>query len=147
MNRNTVTVPVSLDSLSQIVAFVLAEADAAGLGSKARYRLRLAVDELATNIIQYGYPSASEAKSPGASIVIHAERDDNTLALILEDTGIPFDPRQVPPPADLDLPAEQRQIGGLGIYLALNGVDRFSYERAGDLNRNILVMNRPAPGG
>jgi protease I len=52
----------------------------------------------------------------------------------------------VPVPPDLHLPAEQRQIGGLGIYLALQGVDHFRYERGEGRNRNILVMDRPALG-
>jgi anti-sigma regulatory factor (Ser/Thr protein kinase) len=74
--------------------------------------------------------------------------DDRTLRVILEDRGTPFDPRQVAPPVNLQAPAEERQIGGLGIYLALTGVDQFFYERVGDCNRNVLVMNRPpSPGG
>src|SRR5207248_1366137 len=55
---------------------------------------------------------------------------------------IPFDPRQVPAPDNLHLPAEERGVGGLGIYLALGGVDQFTYERAGDRNRNVLVVYR-----
>jgi anti-sigma regulatory factor (Ser/Thr protein kinase) len=43
----------------------------------------------------------------------------------------------------LKQPLEQRQIGGLGIYLAIQGVDRFIYQRDSDRNRNTFVMNRP----
>jgi anti-sigma regulatory factor (Ser/Thr protein kinase) len=146
MSRNTLTVPAALESLSEIGRFVLAEADAAGLDSKARYRLRLAVDELATNAILYGNSPGAETAAPAQFIVIHSDRDEGNLTILLEDTGVPFDPREVPPPANLDRPLEERQIGGLGIYLALTGVDRYRYERDGAVNRSVLVMHRPAPG-
>jgi anti-sigma regulatory factor (Ser/Thr protein kinase) len=137
MSTNTLTVPAELDSLARIGAFVLAAADAAGLGPQARYRLRLAADEIATNIMTHGY-----AGVPG-TVELRTEMDDQTLRVILEDTGLPFDPHQLPPPDDLHVPLEQRKIGGLGVYLALRNVDRLLYERVGDRNRNVLIMNRP----
>jgi anti-sigma regulatory factor (Ser/Thr protein kinase) len=143
MPTSGLTVPATLDSLAEIAAFVLATADAAGLDRRARYRLRLAVDELATNVILHGYAGAPDS----STIDVRTEQDEHTLTVVLEDAGVPFDPRQVPPPRDLVLPAEQRQVGGLGVYLALGGVDRFSYERAGGRNRNVLVMKRPASAG
>jgi anti-sigma regulatory factor (Ser/Thr protein kinase) len=135
----SLTVPASLNALAEIGTLVLAAADAAGVAGQARYGLRLAVDELATNTINYGY----QGTAPG-TIDVRAEMDDKTLTIILEDSGVPFDPRQVPPPANLHLPAEQREPGGLGIYLAMQGVDYFFYERVGGRNRNVLVVNRPA---
>jgi anti-sigma regulatory factor (Ser/Thr protein kinase) len=139
----SLTVPATLEALGPIGAFVAEAAAAAGLSRQAGYRLRLAADELATNAATHGQAGAAV---PG-TIELRAEVSDTALTLVLEDTGIPFDPRQVPPPGDLDLPPEQRQLGGLGIYLALTGVDHYSYERVGVRNRNSLVVNRPAPGG
>jgi anti-sigma regulatory factor (Ser/Thr protein kinase) len=136
---NSLTVPATLESLEAVHAFVAQAASAAGLDAEAAYRLRLAADEIATNIILYAYPGAA---APG-TIDLRAEVDDRTLALVLEDTGIPFDPLKVPPPADLHLPLEQRKLGGLGIYVARRNVDRFAYERAGERNRNVLVLQRP----
>ena len=151
MQTKTLTVPATLDSLAEIAAFVLAAADDAGLGRQSRYRLRLAVNELATNTIVYGFPdrpaAATAAGSAPPTIDVRAESADDTLTVILEDAGVPFDLRQVPAPQDLDLPAEERQVGGLGVYLVLGGVNRFAFERVGDRNRNILVMNRPARSG
>jgi anti-sigma regulatory factor (Ser/Thr protein kinase) len=142
MQSTSLTVPATLDALSDISDFVLAAADAAGIHGQARYRLRLAVDEIATNIVTHGYPADRSDGGAPKTIDLHAETDDKTLKVILEDGGMAFDPRQVSPPADLQAPLEQRQIGGLGVYLALTGVDQFSYERAGDRNRNVLVVNR-----
>jgi anti-sigma regulatory factor (Ser/Thr protein kinase) len=52
---STLQVPATLDSLAPLAAAVLTAARAAGLGRQAAYRLRLAVDELAANVITYGY--------------------------------------------------------------------------------------------
>ena len=49
----------------------------------------------------------------------------------------------MPTALDLDQPLEERDLGGLGIFLALQGVDRFDYQRCDDRNRNILAMNLP----
>jgi len=136
------TVPGQLESLSAIAQYVLEAATAAGLEKKAAYRLRLAVDEVATNIITYGYDEAGLE----ANITVHAEIDDRTLKVTLEDHAQPFDPLQHNEPADLELPLEVRQIGGLGIYLAIRGVDKFIYEYVDGCNRNMFVMNRPAGG-
>lgn len=138
----SLTVPGTLDSLSTIADFVVAAAKQAGLDKKAAYRLRLAVDEIATNIIVHGYEEANYEGEVNLLLNI----DDKTLTLTLEDTGVAYDPNQhlVPEEAALKLPLEQRPTGGLGIYLALQGVDKFIYERAANKNRNTVIMNRPA---
>jgi serine/threonine-protein kinase RsbW len=129
----------TLDSLAAIGKYVMDAAAAAGLAKADAYRLRLAVDEIATNIIVHGYLDEG-LQGP---VELHGRMDDKTLMLVLEDTAVPFDPRSIPPPDDIHLPPEQRKIGGLGVYLALEGVDEFHYERVGERNRNVFVMNRP----
>jgi len=130
------TVPATLDSLDAVAEFVMAAATAAGLDKRASYRLRLAGDEIATNIIVHGYV---EAGLQGA-LELRADIDDRTLTLSIEDTGVAFDPRQAPVP-ETDLPLEQRPIGGLGVYLAMRSVDEFLYERIGDRNRTIFKIH------
>jgi anti-anti-sigma factor len=135
------TVPATLDSLEPIGKYVMAAAAAAGLSTDAAYRLRLAVGEIATNVATHG---SAGAAAP-VTIDLRAAMDAQALRVILEDTGRPFDPHQAPLPEDLDRPAEQRPIGGLGVYLAREGVDGLSYERAGDRNRHVFLMKRPGP--
>jgi len=135
---NQLTVPGKLDSLSQIAQYVLAAAAEAGLGKKASYGLRLAVDEIATNIILHGY---EESGSEG-DIELQTELCDRNLTVFIEDTAALYDPNEQLLPDDLDQHPHQKQIGGLGVYLAIQGVDKFSYERVGNRNRNIFVMNR-----
>jgi anti-sigma regulatory factor (Ser/Thr protein kinase) len=76
-------------------------------------------------------------------IAVQATIDVRTLKITLEDTAHPFDPTQQDTPTDLDMPLDERNIGGLGIFLALNGIDDFTYERVDNRNRNTLVVYRP----
>jgi anti-sigma regulatory factor (Ser/Thr protein kinase) len=139
MNLEPLSLPAQTTHLSQLMDYVAWASAAVGLDEAAIYRLSLAVDEIATNIVLYGY----EAAGRHGDLIIWAETNDKHLTVYLEDTGKPFDPRHAPRPADLDRPLEERQDGGLGIFLALWGVDHFTYERHGRTNRSIFVMDRP----
>lgn len=107
-------------------------ATAAGLEKKAAYRLLLAVDEITTNAVGREHAGAKG----GGVLRVWADTDPKSLILILESTGEPYDPRQNPISDHVDMGVEDR------LYLTIQGVDEFRYERFGDWNRNILVMNR-----
>ncbi len=79
---------------------------------------------------------------PDTEIAQQKLLDEETLTISIEDTGIPYNPTLEAPPNYLDSPLEQRKIGGLGVYLAYQGTDKFLYERVGERNRNILIVNR-----
>ncbi|KAM3091988.1 ATP-binding protein [Phormidesmis sp. 146-35] len=136
----SLTVPGVLDSLDDIAKFVVAATQAAGLDKKAAYRFRLAVDEIATNIIIHGY----EETGHQGDIHFQVNLTPEMLTLAIEDTATSYNPNQqdLPDAEDLNEPLESRKIGGLGVYLAIQGVDKFMYERTGDRNRNIFVVNR-----
>ena len=134
-----ITLPGKLRSIPQVIEYALEAGDRAKLGKRAQNRLRLAVEEFATNIITHGYQEAGLA----GDIVIGADMDEKVLRITLEDTGEPFDPRQQPPPPDLDRPLDERSIGGMGIYLALQNVDEFDYEYTDGCNRNYIFIHRP----
>ncbi|WP_294540610.1 ATP-binding protein [uncultured Rhodoblastus sp.] len=130
--------PADLESLADIRGFVKEAADGAGIDESRTYQLQLAVDEIATNIILYGYKDAGE----GAVLSIGAETRGDALVITLKDQSPPFDPRtmQLPEAEDLARPLEDRKIGGLGIYLAIHGVDRFDYRREDGSNLNIFEV-------
>lgn len=134
-----ITVPGTLDSLVPIREFVDRAVALAGIESKPGYRLRLAVDEIATNIVNYGYEKSGLA----GDVKLEARIDDDTLTITLEDSAPPFDPTTVDDPDDLGIDLRERKIGGLGIFLTVRGVDEFHYQRVGDCNRNVFVLNRP----
>ena len=96
------------------------------------YALAHAVDECATNIIEHGYRG-----QPG-TIEIEINRVGDDLTIVLRDHAPPFDPTGVPPP-DLTLPLEQREPGGLGIFLARQMVDRWQYRALSDGNELTLI--------
>jgi serine/threonine-protein kinase RsbW len=133
----SLTVPGTLDSLSAIGQYILNAAAQAGLEKKASYRLRLAVDEIATNIITHGY---DEADLEGV-LNLQADISDEALTIIIEDTGATYRLNEVDTD-DLNMPLEQRQIGGLGVYLAMQGVDEFYYENLEGRNQHRFVVNR-----
>ncbi len=132
------TVSGTLNSLSEIANYVINAANEAGLDKKSTYKLRLAVDEIATNIIVHGY---EEAGCTG-TIDVLAKLDSQRLSISLEDTGAIFDPTQRSTPDHLNLSLEKRPIGGLGVYLAIQSVDRFIYERIGDRNQTTFIVYR-----
>lgn len=137
MNLEPLTVAGRLEDVTQLMDYVAWAAAAAGLGEQATYRLCLAVDEIATNIVTYAYERAGRE----GELTVAATTGDGDLRIILQDWGDPFDPRDIAPPDDLDKPPDQRRNGGLGIFLAMWGVDEFHYEREGGHNQSTFVVH------
>ena len=132
------TLPGTLDSLGAIAKYIKAATTAAGLDKKTSYRLRLAVDEIATNIITHGY---AEAGLDGV-LELSSEMDEKCLTIRLEDTGAAYDSTERQTPDDLTHSLGERQTGGLGVFLAIQSVDKFLYERIGDRNWHTFIVNR-----
>jgi serine/threonine-protein kinase RsbW len=135
----TLTVSGTLDSLGAIAQYVMSAAQSAGLDKKTSYKLRLAVDEIATNIITHGYEEAGLT----GTLNLSSDRQESTLTICIEDTGARYDPYEMVTVGDEELnkPLDDRRMGGLGVYLAIQGVDQYFYERVGEKNRNIFVVN------
>jgi anti-sigma regulatory factor (Ser/Thr protein kinase) len=99
--------------------------------------LDLCMEELITNVIKYGYEEPAQHQ-----IQIDLSLQDGLLVLEIADDGQPFDPTRIPEP-NLDVPLEERQIGGLGIHLVRNYVDSMEYKRQGD--QNITTLKKRIP--
>jgi anti-sigma regulatory factor (Ser/Thr protein kinase) len=136
MEARSASFPGTLDSLSAIGAFTLEAAAEAGIGAHATYRLRLAVDEVATNIIVHGYTGAGRT----GMVILRVYVVQDSLLVELEDTGAPYDVEssKFPTAEELSRPLEERAVGGLGIFLITQSVDVFHHESAGAKNRTIL---------
>jgi anti-sigma regulatory factor (Ser/Thr protein kinase) len=126
------------ESLAKLRQYVTAAADSGGLSAAATHRLRLAIDEIATNIITHGYAAAAARGFVEVSATISVD----AVTISLDDTAIPFNPLEQPVPANLTEPLERRHEGGLGVYLALKSVDEFRYDRVGGHNRSSFVIRR-----
>jgi anti-sigma regulatory factor (Ser/Thr protein kinase) len=131
------TVPGTLESLEIIREYVKTAAAIAGLDRKATYRLVVAVDEVASNIVTHGYAEVGLA----GMVNVWAEINEPVLTIYVEDTGEAYDPSSRPAD-DFDLLLEEREIGGLGLFLANRNVDEFRYKRFGDRNRHTFVVYR-----
>ncbi|MEM7110985.1 MAG: ATP-binding protein [Chloroflexota bacterium] len=131
-------VPGELNYLDDVADFVYAAAEMADLDERATYQLRLSVDEIATNIILHGYEEAGR----DGDLRLTAVMTSRQLVIHLEDTGVAYDPTKRPLPTSLSAPAHEREIGGLGIYLALAGVDDFRYTRFTYYNRSSFIVDR-----
>jgi len=127
------TFPGRFKSLAKISKFVIEAAKKAGLDDKAIYAVELAVDEAASNIIEHAY--GGEGKGD-----IHCSCDvvNDGLIIILKDSGVPFDPDNVPE-LDPSLPLMRRNPGGAGMFLMRQLMDEveFSFSSRGG---NILKM-------
>ena len=105
-----------------------------GLSQKCIFEANLALDELFTNIISYGFDDKTEHT---IRITIFLQNDE--LVFNIEDDGIPFNPTEAESP-DLECSIEECRIGGLGIHLAKNLMDEVCYQRCND--KNILTLRK-----
>lgn len=99
--------------------------------------LNLVLEEAISNIIFYGYEDAQEHQ-----IEVEIAVTADTLVLEIHDDGKPFNLLDAPEP-DLDVPFEDREIGGLGIYLIRTLMDEITYRA--EQGKNILMMKKQIP--
>jgi serine phosphatase RsbU (regulator of sigma subunit)/anti-sigma regulatory factor (Ser/Thr protein kinase) len=130
--------PATMDALQPVAAYVTNLATLEGLGKKAVYGLRLAVDEIVTNIVVHGYGENGQT----GLLRVTGETLDKELVVTIEDSAPPFDPRKAGRSSP-NLSLDERQPGGWGVQLALESVDEFKYERVEGYNRNIFIVRKP----
>ena len=109
-----------------------------GLSKKAIFEINLALDELFTNIISYGFKDKEEHK-----IHIQIAVDEKELTLRVEDSGVPFNPLEAQAP-NFNCTIEECQIGGLGIHLIKKVMDKVLYKRKAD--KNVLLLKKKISG-
>jgi serine/threonine-protein kinase RsbW len=102
-----------------------------GIGGQTLAKLQVALDELASNVIKYGWPEGGDHEVR----VRFAVRRDRVEIEIVDD-GLAFDPRGAPEP----LPSSgSRRLGGLGLHIVRKLVDRIDYERLEGHNRTVVT--------
>lgn len=98
-----------------------------------RFQLDLVLDEALTNVVSYAYPGLSDQP-----IRLTADVAEHQLVITITDQGVPFDPTQRPD-VDINQSLEERPIGGLGIFLIRQYMDKYIYERIGNSNVQTFV--------
>jgi len=94
--------------------------------------MHVALDELLTNIVDYGYTDDAEHE-----IRIRLRVLDNALEAMIEDDGVPFNPLESAAP-DTSAPLRERKVGGVGLHFIKNLMSEVRYDRIGDRNRLVL---------
>ena len=134
MFKQEITVAAAVENLGAVTAFVDRCMEELGCSMRSQMQIDVAVDELFSNIAYYAYP-------PGSGTVTlrveAAEPDDVMLTFI--DSGVPYDPLSRPDP-DTTLSAEERKIGGLGIYMVKKSMDEVTY--AYEDGKNVLRIKK-----
>lgn len=130
-----ITVPAAAESIDKITEFINAELEKLDCPKKTQKQIDIAADEIFSNIAHYAY------ESKDGSAEIRLEKGDNPKAVTLTftDSGIPYNPLEKPDP-DVTLSADEREIGGLGIYIVKKTMDEVKYERKD--GKNILSVTK-----
>lgn len=123
------------DAVADVIAFVEEELETAQCPMKTQTAICVCMEELFVNIAHYAYPDGTGS----AEISIGIDPGTQTATFVISDTGVPFDPLKKPDP-DITKPAEEREVGGLGIYIVKKTMDTVSYERV--QNENRLTMTK-----
>lgn len=123
-----------IEEISKLALFIEELGDELGLSPELVFNLNLVLEEAVSNVILYAYP-----KEEHEIITLTARMIENQLIFILTDAGKEFDPTQIPD-ADITLSAEERSIGGLGIFLIRQIMNTVEYQRID--GKNVLTLGK-----
>lgn len=129
------TLAAKIENVETVTDFVNEQLEALDCPMKAQMQIDIAIDELFGNIARYAYtPDTGEA-------TVRVEVTESPLAVIITfiDNGVPYDPLAKEDP-DTTLSAEERQIGGLGIYMVKKSMDEITYKYQD--GQNILMIKK-----
>ena len=129
------TFPAKTDALTDVLGFVEQMLDNFECPMKIQTAVCVAIEELFVNIAHYAYGEGSGNMTLG----IGFDTESRTITFRMTDRGTPFDPLQKPDP-DITLAAEDREIGGLGIFITKKTMDTLTY--AYENNENVLTMTK-----
>lgn len=99
---------------------------------KIQHQIAIAVDEIFSNIANYAY-------QPGTGDSVVRIKADCDITIEFEDSGVAYNPLSAPEP-DVTLSTEERDIGGVGIFMVKKIMDSMEYHRRG--NKNILIIKK-----
>jgi len=105
------------------------------ISEKVAFSMNLALEEIVTNIIEYGYQGKEDY-----DIIIRFTLEKTMLRIQIKDGSPEFNPLDVKTPDNLDAAVEDRDIGGLGIHLVKKFTDDFSYRRSN--NKNVITLKK-----
>jgi len=129
------TIDATIENIAAVTAFVDEQLEQWNCPAKTQMQLDIAIDELFGNIANYAY----NPKVGTATVRIEVMDDLPAVVITFIDNGVPYDPLAKADP-DITLSAEEREIGGLGIYMVKKTMDDISYEYKD--GQNILRIKK-----
>ena len=132
--KKSLTLENDINNIPLLNDFVSEVAEEIGFDDEATMELNLAIEEAVVNVMKYAYPLGTKG-----DMNITAECNDIRMKFTITDSGMPFDPT-TKEDADTTLSAEDRPIGGLGIYLVRQLMDSMNYERIN--GKNVLTLRK-----
>lgn len=124
-------ISAEIANLDRVLEFIEGNLEAHEASMKATTQIAIAVEEIYVNIAHYAYGDST------GDATIQVSYKDRDIYITFIDSGMPYDPLAKPDP-DITLPASEREIGGLGIYMVKKSMDDVIYKRDGD--KNILTL-------
>ena len=132
---NELSVEALVDNLNRVLAFVDGELEKLDCPMKTQMQIDVAVEELFVNIASYAY----NPETGPATVRVEVETEPLAVVITFIDHGVPYDPLAKEDP-DVTLSAEERGIGGLGIFMVKKSMDDISYEYKN--GQNILTIKK-----
>jgi anti-sigma regulatory factor (Ser/Thr protein kinase) len=133
--KKELTIDATVENIAAVTEFVDARLEANHCPPKAQMQLDIAIDELFGNIAHYAY----SPKTGPATVRVEVGGVPLAVTLTFIDRGIPYDPLAKADP-DTSLPIEERDVGGLGIYMVKKSMDEITYEYKN--GQNILRIKK-----
>lgn len=135
--QREITLHNDVKQIELLTNFIEVLCEELGLDAMLTFNLNLVLEEAVTNVIMYAYPQNEDHTM---TLKTWTEQSDNVIAFELKDQGKPFNPIEEAPEVDTTLSADERQIGGLGIFLINKIMDEVAYRY--EDGSNILTMKK-----
>jgi sigma-B regulation protein RsbU (phosphoserine phosphatase) len=132
--KRSLTLPNDVQTIGQLSEFVEGVCEELEFDMEETMSMNLALEEAVVNVMNYAYPSGTVGQ-----VQIVAEANDQRLKFTIIDSGSPFDPT-AKEDVDTTLSAEDRPVGGLGIFLVRQLMDSINYERID--GQNVLTLRK-----
>lgn len=129
------TLPATIENIETVIYFVNGQLEEIKCPLKAQMQIDIAIDELFGNIAHYAY----NPETGPATVRVEVTEDPIAVVITFIDRGVPYDPLKKEDP-DITLSAEERAIGGLGIFMVKKTMDEISYEYKD--GKNILRIKK-----
>ncbi|MBR4961692.1 MAG: ATP-binding protein [Clostridia bacterium] len=129
------TIAAAVENIDTVTDFVNEQLEAIDCPMKAQMQIAIAIDEIFSNIAHYAYGT----ETGQATVRVEALEDPESVMITFMDNGVPYDPLAKADP-DTTLSADEREIGGLGIYMVKKTMDHIAYAYKDGMN--ILTIQK-----